>query len=122
VGLNNSTILTAIGFGSDTINVYHYYMNIAIGNIILVCAGAIPGYWVTVALCDTIGRKPIQLMGFTLLTIFFCIMGFGYYKIGTSGLFACFVLAQFFFNFGPNSTTCTSTGPFHPRKALADLN
>ncbi len=45
VGLNNSTILTAIGFGSDTINVYHYYMNIAVGNIILVCAGAIPGYW-----------------------------------------------------------------------------
>lgn len=75
-------------------------MNIAVGNIILVCAGAIPGYWVTVALCDTIGRKPIQIMGFVLLTILFCIMGFGYYAIGTSGLFACFVLAQFFFNFG----------------------
>ena len=109
MGLNNSTILTAIGFGSDTTDVYHYYKNIATGNIILVCAGAIPGYWVTVALVDTIGRKPIQLMGFTLLTVFFCIMGFGYNVIGTSGLFACFVLAQFFFNFGPNSTTCTSS-------------
>jgi PHS family inorganic phosphate transporter-like MFS transporter len=116
VGLNNSTILTAIGFGSDTINVYHYYMNIATGNIILVCAGAIPGYWVTVALCDTIGRKPIQLMGFSLLTIFFCIMGFGYYKIGTSGLFACFVLAQFFFNFGPNSTTFIVPGECFPTR------
>jgi PHS family inorganic phosphate transporter-like MFS transporter len=61
-------------------------------------------------------------MGFILLTIFFCIMGFGYHKIGTSGLFACFVLAQFFFNFGPNSTTCTSTGPLYPRNALADLH
>ena len=116
VGLNNSTILTAIGFGSATTDVYHYYMNIAVGNIILVCAGAIPGYWVTVALCDTIGRKPIQLMGFTLLTIFFCIMGFGYNVIGTSGLFACFVLAQFFFNFGPNSTTFIVPGECFPTR------
>ncbi len=46
--------------------------NIAVGNIILVCAGAIPGYWVTVATCDTIGRKPIQLGGFIILTIIFC--------------------------------------------------
>lgn len=116
VGLNNSTILTAIGFGSDTANVYHYYMNIAVGNIILVCAGAIPGYWVTVALCDTIGRKPIQLMGFTILTILFCIMGFGFSAIGTSGLFACFVLAQFFFNFGPNSTTFIVPGECFPTR------
>jgi MFS transporter, PHS family, inorganic phosphate transporter len=100
VGLNNSTILEAIGYGSDTTDVYHYYNNLATGNIILVCAGAIPGYWVTVALCDTIGRKPIQLGGFIILTILFCIMGFGYHVIGTGGLFACYVLAQFFFNFG----------------------
>ena len=117
VGLNNTTILTAIGYGSsDVANVYEYYMNLATGNIILVCAGAIPGYWVTVALCDTIGRKPIQLMGFTLLTIFFCIMGFGYHVIGTSGLFACYVLSQFFFNFGPNSTTFIVPGECFPTR------
>lgn len=116
VGLNNSTILQAIGFGSDTTTVYHYYMNIATGNIILVCAGAIPGYWVTVALVDTIGRKTIQLMGFTLLTIIFCIMGFGYHKIGNGGLFACYILANFFFNFGPNSTTFIVPGECFPTR------
>ena len=116
VGLNNATILEAIGYGSDTSNVYHYYMNIATGNIILVCAGAIPGYWVTVALVDTIGRKPIRIMGFSLLTIFFCIMGFGYHVIGTSGLFACYVLSQFFFNFGPNSTTFIVPGECFPTR------
>ncbi|KAK5172818.1 acid phosphatase pho5 [Saxophila tyrrhenica] len=117
VGLNNSTILEAIGYGSDSAsNVYEYYMNLATGNIILVCAGAIPGYWVTVALCDTIGRKPIQFGGFAILTVLFCVMGFGYNVIGTSGLFACYVLCNFFFNFGPNSTTFIVPGECFPTR------
>ncbi|KAK4612999.1 Repressible high-affinity phosphate permease [Fulvia fulva] len=115
VGLNNSTILQAIGYGKGT-NAYEFLYNIAVGNIILVCAGAIPGYWVTVALVDTVGRKPIQLIGFIILTILFCIMGFAYHKIGTSGLFACYVLAQFFFNFGPNSTTFIVPGECFPTR------
>lgn len=70
VGLNNPVILQTIGYTGGS-NMYHIYYNTAVGNLILVCAGAIPGYWVTVALVDTVGRKPIQLMGFILLTIFF---------------------------------------------------
>jgi len=99
VSLNNAVILQAIGYSGGH-NVYEIFYRSAVGNIIIVCAGAIPGYWVTVALVDTVGRKPIQLMGFTILTIIFCIMGFGYNKIGTHGLLACYVIAQFFFNFG----------------------
>ena len=72
IGLNNSTILTAIGYAKGA-NVYEIYYNTAVGNIILVLAGAIPGYWVTVATVDTIGRKPIQIGGFAILTIIFCI-------------------------------------------------
>lgn len=68
LGLNNTIILTTIGYASGS-TVYHIFRNAAIGNLILVCAGAIPGYWVTVATVDTIGRKPIQLMGFIILTI-----------------------------------------------------
>ena len=116
VGLNNSTILTAIGYGSKTETAYGYFWNIAVGNIILVCAGAIPGYWVTVATVDTIGRKPIQLGGFAILTVLFCIMGFGYNAIGTGGLFACYVLANFFFNFGPNATTFIVPGECFPTR------
>lgn len=122
VGLNNATILQAIGYAKGD-SVYKVFYNISVGNLILVCAGAIPGYWVTVATVDTVGRKPIQLGGFIILTIMFCIMGFGksfstslivkqhanqnsgYHKIGENGLLACYVIAQFFFNFGPNSTT-----------------
>lgn len=103
LGLNNAVILRQIGYATGK-NVYENFYNLSVGNLILVCAGAIPGYWVTVATVDTVGRKPIQLMGFTILTVLFCIIGFGYHAIGEKGLFACYVLAQFFFNFGKSSS------------------
>lgn len=115
VGLNNGSILSSIGYSGGP-NTYRIFYNTAVGNLILVCAGAIPGYWVTVATCDTIGRKPIQLMGFTLLTVFFCIWGFGFYAIGTSGSLALYVLCNFFFNFGPNSTTFIVPGECFPTR------
>ena len=104
LGLNNSIILTAIGYAKgDTM--YKIFRNTAVGNLIIVCAGSIPGYWVTVALVDTVGRKPIQLMGFTMLTIIFIVIGFAYDKLlqHNGALLALYVLAQFFFNFGRSS-------------------
>jgi MFS transporter, PHS family, inorganic phosphate transporter len=56
IGLNNAIVLQQIGYvGGD--NMYDVFYNTAVGNLILVCAGAIPGYWVTVATVDTIGRN-----------------------------------------------------------------
>ncbi|KAF2835889.1 MFS transporter [Patellaria atrata CBS 101060] len=115
LGLNNSIILRQIGYSKGN-DVYRVFYNNAVGNLILVCAGAIPGYWVTVATVDTIGRKPIQIMGFVLLTVLFCIIGFGYHHIGEKGLFACYVLSQFFFNFGPNATTFIVPGECFPTR------
>lgn len=81
---------------------YKVFYNTAVGNLILVCAGSIPGYWVTVATVDTLGRKPIQFMGFTMLTILFATIGFAYNRLldHSNGLLALYVLCQFFFNFG----------------------
>jgi PHS family inorganic phosphate transporter-like MFS transporter len=115
LGLNTATILQTIGYASSK-NVYHSLYNSAAGNLILICAGSIPGYWVSVATIDTIGRKPIQLMGFFLLTIILCIIGFGYHKIGQHGLLALYVLAQFFQNFGPNTTTFIVPGECYPTR------
>lgn len=111
LGLNNTTILAAIGY-SKGVNVYQTFRKAAVGNLILVCAGAIPGYWVTVATVDTIGRKPIQLMGFIMLTILFCAIGFGYEKLlqHNGALLALYTLCQFFFNFGKPSRSPPS-GP-----------
>lgn len=72
LGLNSSTVLQAIGYANGE-NLYHKLYNLAAGNAILICAGAIPGYWMAVATIDTVGRKPLQLIGFTLLTILFVI-------------------------------------------------
>src|SRR5579862_467405 len=90
--------------------------NTGVGNLILSCAGLIPGYWVSVATIDTIGRKPIQLMGFIVLTILFCIIGFGYNVIPTGGLFALYCLCNFFQNFGPNTTTFIVPGEVFPTR------
>lgn len=117
LGLNNTVILTAIHFVKGE-NVYKIFHNAAVGNLIIVCAGSIPGYWVTVALVDTVGRKPIQLMGFAMLTILFVIIGFAYQKLlkHNGALLALYVLAQFFFNFGPNATTFIVPGECFPTR------
>jgi PHS family inorganic phosphate transporter-like MFS transporter len=72
LGLNQATILASIGYGGGA-TVYHKLYNIAAGNCILICAGAIPGYWLAVATIDAVGRKPLQLIGFTMLTILFIV-------------------------------------------------
>jgi PHS family inorganic phosphate transporter-like MFS transporter len=115
LGLNNSIILKEIGYAHGS-NLYETLFNTAVGNLIIVCAGAIPGYWVTAATCDTIGRKPIQLFGFFILTVIFCVLGFAYHQLNGKALLALYVLAQFFFNFGPNSTTFIVPGECFPTR------
>ncbi|KAF5709910.1 phosphate:H+ symporter [Fusarium mundagurra] len=117
LSLNNGTILKVIGYSTkDAHNMYEYLHNTAVGNIIIVLAGAVPGYWVSVATIDTLGRKTIQLGGFIILTILFIVMGFAYNHISSNGLLAIYVLAQFFFNFGPNTTTFIVPGEVFPTR------
>ncbi|KAH6677096.1 putative inorganic phosphate transporter PHO84 [Halenospora varia] len=115
LGLNNSIILSAIGYSGGS-NMYQVFYRTAVGNLILVCAGAIPGYWVSVATIDTLGRKPIQIGGFAMLTILFIVIGFAYNHLSGHALLALYVLAQFFFNFGPNSTTFIVPGECFPTR------
>ncbi|KAK6210451.1 Protein hgh1 [Pestalotiopsis sp. IQ-011] len=120
LSLNNATILGVIGYSTKNVtSTYQYLFNTAVGNLIIVLAGAVPGYWVSVATIDIIGRKTIQFMGFIILTILFCVMGFAYNYISVhsqNGLLAIYVLAQFFFNFGPNTTTFVVPGEVFPTR------
>lgn len=115
LGLNSSTVLQAIGYAGGS-NLYQRLYNLAAGNCILICAGAIPGYWLAVATIDTVGRKPLQLIGFTLLTILFIIWGFAYDKLSSHGMLAIYVLIQLFFNWGPNTTTFIVPGECFPTR------
>lgn len=126
LGLNSSIILNAIGFGAPTdkslapqLRIYRALKNVSVGNIILSVAGLIPGYWVSFIFIDSWGRKPIQLLGFTMLTIIFVIMGFGYDAIlkHSKGAFVfLYCLANFFQNFGPNTTTFIIPGEVFPTR------
>ncbi|KAF9267660.1 inorganic phosphate transporter [Marasmius fiardii PR-910] len=125
LGLNSSIILQVINFGtpstSGTRGVFDNLKNICVGNLILSAAGLIPGYWVAFLFIDSWGRKPIQLLGFIMLTIIFVIMGFGFDALNkndnTKGAFVfLYCLANFFQNFGPNTTTFIVPGEAFPTR------
>jgi PHS family inorganic phosphate transporter-like MFS transporter len=115
LGLNNAIILNAIGWSGGA-NVYEIYYNTAVGNLILVLAGAVPGYWVSACIIDTVGRKPVQIFGFFALTVLFCVIGFDFWNLSGPSLMALYTLAQFFFNAGPNSTTFVVPGECFPTR------
>ncbi|KAJ5032347.1 uncharacterized protein L3040_008953 [Drepanopeziza brunnea f. sp. 'multigermtubi'] len=115
LGLNSATVLASIGYGTGP-NVYKILYNLAAGNCILIAAGAIPGYWTTVATVDTIGRKPIQLGGFIILTILFVVWGFNFKNLTGHDMLGLYILVQFFFNFGPNATTFIVPGECFPTR------
>lgn len=97
-------------------NLYEDLRNTATGQIVLICAGALPGYWLTVFTVDKIGRRPIQITGFAILTIIFCVLGFAWKVLSKTHLLALYVLAQFFFNFGPNATTFITPAEIFPTR------
>lgn len=99
LGLNTSSILSVIGFAGSG-NVYQMLHNTAVGQLVLVCAGAIPGYWFTVFTIDVLGRRVIQIAGFVILTILFAIIGFDFGHLNQRSLLVLYILAQLFFNWG----------------------
>ncbi|KAI0366262.1 inorganic phosphate transporter [Pilatotrama ljubarskyi] len=130
LGLNSSLILGAIGFGSPkkglapAAEIYQNLHNASLGNLVLSLAGLVPGYWAAFIFIDRWGRKPIQFMGFTVLAVLFIIMGVAYHKMTeSSGGRAMFVVlycfANFFQNFGPNTTTFIVPGEVFPTRYRA---
>ena len=68
LALNNIIFLQKMGFRSvsngKASSIYAILRNGAVGNLILVCTGAIPGSLLAILFVDRIGRKPIQIGGF----------------------------------------------------------
>ncbi|ORX75487.1 phosphate:H+ symporter [Basidiobolus meristosporus CBS 931.73] len=107
LGLNTSVVLTSIGY-SDKTTPYAMLHSLALGNALISMVGTVPGYWITVILIDKVGRKPIQILGFSMLTIILLILGVEYEALmaNSIGLFiGLYIVGQLFFNFGPNTTT-----------------
>ncbi|KAI8818151.1 phosphate transporter [Fimicolochytrium jonesii] len=116
LGLNNSIILSKIGFASGD-NVYDSMLKIVLGNLIIALLGNLPGYFVAAATIDKIGRRRLQLIGFSALTVFYAIIAIFYHQIlatSTTLFIVLYTLAQFFINFGPNVTTFIVPGECFP--------
>ncbi|KAF0275735.1 hypothetical protein FOG50_03412 [Hanseniaspora uvarum] len=121
LNLNTANVLKAIGISKGK-TLYSNLLSTCKGNLILICAGSVPGYWFSVALIDTwMGRKSIQIMGFVMLTIIFAVVaGIQDTKDPTHGgiskfSFALYIFAEFFSNFGPNTTTFLCSEQFPSR-------
>lgn len=117
LGLNTSSILKAINYTKKG-TLYESLSTTAKGNLILLAAGSLPGYWFSIALIDTyMGRRSIQLMGFVLLTVIFAVLSGCASKnanVTDKFLFFLYVMAEFFCNFGPNTTTFVTPGEIFP--------
>jgi PHS family inorganic phosphate transporter-like MFS transporter len=113
LSLNQSVVLSAIGFAPDSAtSPWETLFKQAVGNLIITLLGALPGYYVTVFTVERLGRKTIQIIGFTMEIILFTIVAAAYYplKERTIAVFIIlFVLIQFFFQFGANATRFRAT-------------
>jgi PHS family inorganic phosphate transporter-like MFS transporter len=99
LGLNNGAVLQTLGFAGKE-NVFRMVQNAQVGTIVISCAGSIPGYWLTVALVDVMGRRNLQLLGFVMLTTLFLIIGFAFDNLSRGAFLTLYIMSQFFFNFG----------------------
>ncbi|KZV87374.1 MFS general substrate transporter [Exidia glandulosa HHB12029] len=126
LGLNSSVVLEDVfpgGKGNVTgtdrmisSNVVEILWTVSTGNVVLAVAGLIPGYWVAFFFIDRLGRKPIQLLGFSITSIIFLIMGFRFATLSNGAFVALYCLANFFQNFGPNTTTFIVPGEAFPTR------
>ncbi|KAI8137502.1 major facilitator superfamily domain-containing protein [Fennellomyces sp. T-0311] len=124
LGLNNSYILEAIGFSNKSTPFETLWAN-TVGQIIITCLGSVPGYYLTVIFIERWGRRPIQIMGFTMCTILFTILAAAYYPLRDNAMPAfitVFTLAQLFMNFGANCTTFILPGEVFPTKVRASAH
>ncbi|KAH8647655.1 major facilitator superfamily domain-containing protein [Xylariales sp. PMI_506] len=115
VNLNQSVILTDIGYATGK-TPYEYLLKNAEGNLIIAVAGYVPGYFLTIAFIEILGRKWIQIQGFLVTALMFGILAGANTALSTGARFALFVIAQLFFNFGPNATTFIVPGEVFPSR------
>ncbi|KAL2049050.1 hypothetical protein ABVK25_010721 [Lepraria finkii] len=115
VNLNQSVLLTAIGFSTGKTE-YETLLKNGYGNLIIAAAGYVPGYFLTIYFIEILGRRWIQIQGFLVTALMFAIIAGDYNHLGTAGKFVCFTIAQLFFNFGPNATTFIVPGEVFPSR------
>ncbi|KAJ7871447.1 major facilitator superfamily domain-containing protein [Mycena olivaceomarginata] len=106
ISLNQSIFISALGLANSK-DPWEFLWQQGVANVIIAIGGFLPGYYFTLFTIEYLGRKKIQIMGLVMNAIIFAVMAGKYtaLKANPSGLIACFIFLQFFFNFGANATT-----------------
>ncbi|KAJ3243716.1 phosphate transporter [Chytriomyces hyalinus] len=130
LALNQSTVLSLINFNGPAkvkvngasitppVDIAELFYQNALGNLIIAFCGTVPGYWFCVAFVEKLGRKPIQYCGFLVITICLTVLAVMWDTIKTQQIpfLVVFTIAQFFFQFGPNTTTFVIPGEVFPTR------
>ncbi|KVI12380.1 probable inorganic phosphate transporter 1-7 [Cynara cardunculus var. scolymus] len=115
-------IFTAIGWipPAKTMNAIEEVYRIARAQTLIALCSTVPGYWFTVFLIDRIGRFTIQIIGFSMMTIFMFALAFPYNHWTRPENNIKFVVMYsftfFFANFGPNTTTFVVPAEIFPAR------
>jgi len=97
--------------------------NLCLQLLILALIG-LPGYYISVWLMDSLGRKNIQLQGFVFMCVTYGALGLFLddLKDYSVALLIIYGLTYFFSNFGPNSTTFILPSESFPYECRSSLN
>ncbi|XP_047949853.1 low affinity inorganic phosphate transporter 1-like [Salvia hispanica] len=115
-------IFSAIGWipAAKTMNALEEVYKIARAQTLIALCSTVPGYWFTVFFIDRIGRFFIQIMGFTMMTIFMFALAIPYdhwtHRDNRIGFVVMYSLTFFFANFGPNATTFVVPAEIFPAR------
>ncbi|KAJ7767030.1 hypothetical protein DFH07DRAFT_736989, partial [Mycena maculata] len=77
------------------------------------------GYYMAVLLIEVLGCKVIQIQGFLMAVLFLGILACKFTTLSNPAFIVNFVLLQFFFNFGANTTTYIYPAELFPTKFKA---
>jgi len=122
-GLFNQKVTSTI---FSTPGVTHTALEDAYFASILTLIG-IPGYWLSVMYIESVGRKNLQMIGFTMMSLLFLICSLFYTWMmdkdggwGRKYLFlVLYALTFLFSNFGPNTTSFVIPGEIFPAEVRA---
>ena len=117
--LTQGNVFSAIGWlpSAPTMTIQREAYFTARAQAIVALSSTVPGYWVTVATIEYMGRRNIQFMGFFFMTLFMGILAGDYTSLSTehtSSFVAVYCLTFFFANWGPNATTFILPAEVYP--------
>ncbi|CAK7208869.1 hypothetical protein SCUCBS95973_000258 [Sporothrix curviconia] len=98
---------------------FYVLHNTAVGNLIQVSAGYVPGYWVGIFLPDLLGHRRQQFLGSALVTVLYTVWAGVTTHTSTGGLITLYIMAQFVLNAGMASTTFLIPVEVFPTKVRA---